>query len=227
MTDSSNSGSISRYMAKPLTTTASRFALVAIFSGALFVFILISLHLLQPEFDPTWRFISEYALGDYGWMMHLAFGLLAIAQISVAITIFPHIRTVSGYIGIVILGISAIGVIIAGIFVTDPISVGPDDATFSGSIHSIGAMLDYTPVAALLISLSLCRIDAWKPMKRVLLTSAVIAIVAMLVFVLLIPQDGQFGPEVLAGMFGRFLILADIAWLIIVGIHAAKLGATK
>lgn len=186
--------------------------------------LLSSLHLLEPEFDPTWRFISEYALGDFGWMMHLAFGLLALAQISVAITIFPHIRTVTGYIGLVILGISAIGVIIAGIFVTDPITVSPDDATFSGSMHSIGAMLDYTPVAALLISLSLSRLDVWRPMKRVLLTSAIIAIVAMLLFVLQIPQDGQFGPGVLAGMFGRFLILADIAWLTIVGIHATKLG---
>lgn len=207
--------------------TGSRFALASIIAGGLFVLLLSSLHLLEPEFDPTWRFISEYALGDFGWMMHLAFGLLALAQISVAITIFPHTRTVTGYIGLVILGISAIGVIIAGIFVTDPITVSPDDATFSGSMHSIGAMLDYTPVAALLISLSLSRLDVWRPMKRVLLTSAIIAIVAMLLFVLQIPQDGQFGPGVLAGMFGRFLILADIAWLTIVGIHATKLGASK
>ncbi|MFE9279480.1 DUF998 domain-containing protein [Paenibacillus glucanolyticus] len=211
-------------MVKSLTMTGSRFALASIIAGGLFVLLLSSLHLLEPEFDPTWRFISEYALGDFGWMMHLAFGLLALAQISVAITIFPHIRTVTGYIGLVILGISAIGVIIAGIFVTDPITVSPDDATFSGSMHSIGAMLDYTPVAALLISLSLSRLDVWRPMKRVLLTSAIIAIVAMLLFVLQIPQDGQFGPGVLAGMFGRFLILADIAWLTIVGIHATKLG---
>lgn len=48
-------------------------------------------------------------------MMHLAFGLLALAQISVAITILPHIRTVTGYFGLVILGISALGVIIEGI----------------------------------------------------------------------------------------------------------------
>lgn len=214
-------------MVKSLTMTGSRFALASIIAGGLFVLLLSSLHLLQPEFDPTWRFISEYALGDFGWMMHLAFGLLALAQISVAITIFPHIRTVTGYIGLVILGISAIGVIIAGIFVTDPITVSPDDATFSGSMHSIGAMLDYTPVAALLISLSLSRLDVWRPMKRVLLTSSIIAIVAMLLFVLQIPQDGQFGPGVLAGMFGRFLILANIAWLTIVGIHATKLGASK
>ncbi|MFF2890077.1 DUF998 domain-containing protein [Paenibacillus sp. NPDC057967] len=214
-------------VAKPLTVTASRFALVSIFSGALFILLLSILHLLQPEFDPTWRFISEYALGNFGWMMHVAFGLLAVAQISVAITIFPHIRTVTGYIGLVILGISAIGVIIAGIFVTDPISMSPDDATFNGRMHSIGAMLDYTPVAALLISLSLSRLDAWRPIKNRLLTSAVISIIAMLVFILQIPQDGQFGPEVLAGLFGRILILADIAWLIIVGIHAAKLGASN
>lgn len=214
-------------IAKPLTVTASRFALVSILSGVLFILLLSVLHLLQPEFDPTWRFISEYALGNFGWMMHLAFGLLAIAQISVAITILPHIRSVSGYIGLVILGISAIGVIIAGIFVTDPISISPEDATFSGSMHSIGAMLDYTPIAALLISLSLCRLDAWRPMKRVLLTSSVIAIVAMLVFVLQIPQDGQFGPGVLAGLFGRFLILADVAWLVIVGFHAVKQGVSK
>lgn len=214
-------------IAKPLTVTASRFALVSILSGVLFILLLSILHLLQPEFDPTWRFISEYALGNFGWMMHLAFGLLAIAQVSVAITILPHIRSVSGYIGLVILGISAIGVIIAGIFVTDPISISPEDTTFSGSMHSIGAMLDYTPIAALLITFSLCRFDAWRPMKKVLLTSSVVAIIAMLVFVLQIPQDGQFGPGVLAGLFGRFLILADIAWLIIVGSHAVKLGAAK
>ncbi|MNJ71116.1 hypothetical protein D3C77_676220 [compost metagenome] len=54
---------------------------------------------------------------------------------------------------------------------------------------------------------------------------ALIEIAAMLVFVLQIPQDGQLGPDVLAGLFGRFLILADIAWLVIVGIHAKKLGS--
>lgn len=58
-------------MAKPFTKTGSRLAFALIMAGALFVFLLSSLHMLQPEFDPTWRFISEYALGGYGWMMHL------------------------------------------------------------------------------------------------------------------------------------------------------------
>ncbi|MFC9774230.1 DUF998 domain-containing protein [Paenibacillus chitinolyticus] len=208
---------------KPVTVTASRFALVSVFSGTLFILVLCSLHLLEPEFDPTWRFISEYALGGFGWMMRLAFGLLAAVQICVAVAIYPQIRTVAGYIGLVILGISAIGVLIAAIFITDPISISPDDATFSGRMHSIGAMLDYTPVAALLLSISLTRDNTWRPIRNRLFVSAGIALAAMVVFILQIPQDGQFGPEVLAGLFGRVLIIADLLWLLIVGVHAAKL----
>jgi len=213
-------------VARPITVTTSRFALISVFSGTLFILLLSSLHILEPEYDPTWRFISEYALGSFGWMMHLSFGMLAVAQISVAVTTFSQIRTITGYIGLVILGISAIGVIIAGIFVTDPISVGSDDATFSGRMHSIGAMLDYTPLATLLISLSLTRVDAWRPIKSLLILSSVIAIVAMLLFLLQIPQDGQFGPDVLAGLFGRILIAAEIVWLLIIGIHATKLASS-
>ncbi|MFF2154880.1 DUF998 domain-containing protein [Paenibacillus chitinolyticus] len=223
MTDLQTLVAKSPVTAKPVTVTASRFALLSVFSGTLFILVLCSLHLLEPEFDPTWRFISEYALGGFGWMMQLAFGLLAAVQICVAVAIYPQIRTVTGYIGLVILGISAIGVLIAAIFITDPISISPDDATFSGKMHSIGAMLDYTPVAALLLSISLTRDNTWRPVRNRLFASAGVALAAMIVFILQIPQDGQFGPEVLAGLFGRVLIIADLLWLLIVGVHAVKL----
>jgi hypothetical protein len=35
--------------------------------------LLLGMHVLKPEIAPSWRFISEYALGDFGWLMHLAF----------------------------------------------------------------------------------------------------------------------------------------------------------
>ena len=31
-----------------------------------FVLLLAALHVIKPEIDPSWRFISEYALGDHG-----------------------------------------------------------------------------------------------------------------------------------------------------------------
>jgi len=48
-------------------------ARLAILLACSFEGILILLHFLEPEFDPTWRMISEYEIGRYGWMMRLAF----------------------------------------------------------------------------------------------------------------------------------------------------------
>ena len=73
----------------PLAVTAAR---LSIGSAILFVLLLGSLHLLEPEFDPTWRFISEYALGQYGWMMHVAFLALATSLASAAIAISSQVR---------------------------------------------------------------------------------------------------------------------------------------
>ena len=44
-----------------------------------------SLHILSPEFDPTWRVVSEYALGKFGWALAIlflswAFGSWALAM---------------------------------------------------------------------------------------------------------------------------------------------------
>jgi hypothetical protein len=210
-------------IAKPITAIASNAARLSVFSGVFFVFILGSLHLLEPEFDPTWRFISEYALGSFGWMMHLAFGLLATSLLSAGVAIFSQIRTVLGYIGLAILGLSAFGYMIAAIFVTDPISVNADAATFSGKMHVIGATLDYTPIAALLISLALARNEAWRPIRGRLLVTSCITLVIMVLFMLQIPHDGQFTPEVLAGLFGRLLIVSYLGWLLSVGFHSLKL----
>ncbi|WP_145022836.1 DUF998 domain-containing protein [Paenibacillus sp. Y412MC10] len=205
---------------KPISASAAR---LSISSGVVFVIILGSLHLLEPEFDPTWRFISEYALGNFGWLMHLAFGLLAVSLISAGIVIHSQARNIAGYIGLVILGLSAIGILIAAIFVTDPLSVSPDDATFSGKMHSIGATLDYTPVAALLISFALARNEAWRTIRVRLFVTAGITFIIMVLFILQIPHDGKFGPGVLAGLYGRILIVSYLGWVLIVGTHALKL----
>lgn len=213
-----------RFISKPLSPIAVNAALLSVVLGILFVLLLGSLHLLEPEFDPTWRFISEYALGDFGWMMHLAFGVLAACLISAGAAIFSQIRTIVGFIGLAILGISAVGMFIAAIFVTDPMTASPDEVTFNGKMHVIGATLDYTPVAALLLSFALVRNQAWRPIRKRLFITAGITLIAMAAFMFQIPHDGQFGPEVLAGLFGRLLIVSYLGWLLTVGMHALKLN---
>jgi len=208
---------------KPVSTVQTLAARLSITSGVLFVLLLLSLHVLEPEFDPTWRFISEYALGTFGWMMHLAFFLLATSLLSAGVALFSYVRSVVGYIGLVILGIGAIGIVIAAISTTDPIATPAESMTFSGNMHVFGASLDYTPVAALLLSFVLARNPAWRPIRPWLFLTTGITLVAMIAFMLMLPHDGKFGPGVLAGLFGRFLVVSYLGWLLTVGFHTLKL----
>src|SRR5690349_21149676 len=47
-------------------------------SGSIAVaMIILALHAIRPEYQPSWRFISEYAIGPGGWIMQAAFLLWA------------------------------------------------------------------------------------------------------------------------------------------------------
>ena len=217
-------------MTKPMSTGQTLAARLSIASGVLFVLLLASLHMLEPEFDPTWRFVSEYALGPFGWMMHLAFFLLATSLASTAVALFSYVRSSEGkisrsvgYIGLAILGIAAIGILIAAIFRTDPMTTPQAAMTLSGNMHVFGASLDYTPVAALVLSCVLSRQPAWRPIRWWLFLSAGVMLLAMVAFVLMLPHDGKFGPGVLAGLFGRFLLVSYLGWLLTIGFHILKL----
>ncbi len=61
----------------------SIFAAYALGASALTIGLVVLLHVLEPEFDPSWRMPSEYALGRYGMVMRVAFIAAGTAVISV------------------------------------------------------------------------------------------------------------------------------------------------
>lgn len=209
--------------ASPISTVAANAAQLSIASGVLFVLLLGSLHVLEPEFNPTWRFVSEYALGAFGWMMRLAFLALGASLASAGVAILSQVRTIAGYVGLVGLGIAAVGFLIAAIFTTDPATTSREAATFRGKMHVFGASLDYTPITALLITFSLARNEAWRPVRKWLFITAGITLVALTAFMVTLPYDGKIGPHVRAGLFGRFLLVSYLGWLMTVSAHAIRL----
>lgn len=48
-------------------------AWLAILATSAAILLLAALHVLSPEFSPSWRVISEYAFGHYGWVLSLMF----------------------------------------------------------------------------------------------------------------------------------------------------------
>ena len=61
------------------------FTVSALTGIGLFVVIVLLLHFVEPEFDPSRRFVSEYALGDQGYLMNLAFFMFSAGNGTLAI----------------------------------------------------------------------------------------------------------------------------------------------
>ena len=65
---------------------------VAITAACAVLLLLGSLHLLSPEFDPSWRVVSEYANGRYAWVLSLMFAVWAISSWALAVALWPHVK---------------------------------------------------------------------------------------------------------------------------------------
>jgi len=220
--------------AKPVTAKSRAAAGLSFAAAATFVVLLADLHFLKPELDPSWRMVSEYEIGRYGWMMALAFLSLAFSCVALLVAVRSQVRTTGGRIGLALLLVSASGMTIAAIFSSDPITASQSELTTHGYLHGLGTLLGIPgfPVAATLISRSLARNPAWSSARRSFLWTAALTWIGLLVFILsvavMLPQSGgQFGPDVLIGWPNRLLVLAYSAWLIVVAWQAIRLSRQR
>ena len=215
---------------EPVTAISRSAALLALAGAATFAVLLAALHFLKPGLDPSWHFISEYAIGRHGWVMVLAFLSLALGYVGLFVAIRSQLRTIVGKIGLVLLLVSALGLVIAAVFTTDPISVSEKAVTTEGTLHNLGGTLGIAmPFAAALIGWKLAPNPAWSSAKRPLLWATGLALVAFMVSfvslgVMVSQSGGEFGPNVLVGWPIRFEVLAYSAWLMVVAWQALRLS---
>jgi hypothetical protein len=193
---------------------------------------LVLLHILSPEFAPSWRMVSEYANGEFSWVLSLMFIFWALSSWALAFTLWTQVKTSTGRIGVYFLIVSGIGEAMAAAF------------DINHSLHGLASFLGIgsLPIAALLISTSLVRTEGWSAAKKPLLWSAHLTWISVVLmgatFALLISTFMQSGAEMptdstavttlpdgviaLVGWANRFLILAFCAWVTITAWFATK-----
>jgi Protein of unknown function (DUF998) len=135
-----NDGIIQRIAARSsLGLSVAFFALLAV------------LHVLEPEFN-SGHLISEYELGDYGFMMSLAFCLLGASAFLVALSLGPRLHTRGGRIGWWGLLVISAAFFISGIF-------PPVQTLVIGYLHGMSAVVVIfgSPIAFTFIDRSLAR----------------------------------------------------------------------
>ena len=97
--------------------TAATFRTVVFMCAAYYMLAGIALHVLEPEYDPRFQFMSDYAWGSYGWLMTTTFFVLGLAVLTVAIGIRDaHQSSRSARTGSALLVVGAVFVCLAGAF---------------------------------------------------------------------------------------------------------------
>ncbi len=203
---------------RPVTAISQTAARLSFAAAAMSLVLLAALHVLSPELDPSWRMVSEYALGDYGWVLALMFLTWALSCVALFFAVKSQVQTVGGRIGLGFLLAAAVGMSMAAVF-----DVRHD-------LHGLAALIGIPslPIAAMLISVTLVRNQAWSSARRSLLWTANLTWISLVlmnaaVFIGLSQSGGEFGPDVLAGWPNRFLVVAYCAWLIAVARSADQL----
>lgn len=200
---------------------------LVIASSAISLFCLLLLHFFSPEFEPNWRMVSEYALGNHRWLVSLFFIFWGLSSITLAFSLWNQVSSKASKVGVILLFISGIGASLAALFdVSQP--TGHGIAGFLG--------IPTVPVATLLISYHLSKKQEWftfsKTMKYIAhgtWISLLLMVITMVIMMTGFQNAGiEMGPDspppshvpdgvvAIVGYVNRILILIDIFWLIYV-----------
>jgi hypothetical protein len=222
---------------KPMTRISLPAARLAIATAVTALLLLASLHILSPEFDPAWRMVSEYAYGHFGWMLSLMFLAWGISAWALTAAIWSQVPNKAGKIGLWLLIIAGLGEAMASVF-----DINHDTGhTIAGILGIVGF-----PIAALLLSVSLGRLQAWHEAKKPLLWIANLSWISIVLLaatlVLMTVQfmhvnGGQLpshapaslppGVVGLDGWADRLFVLSNCLWIVMVAWQAIKLQSQK
>ena len=198
---------------------------LVILCSVLSLLCLLTLHFVSPEFKPSWRMISEYALGKYKWLITAFFYLWGIASIILSTLLWSEVSSTWGKIGVILVLISGIGAFMGGLF------------DLKHKNHGLSFMLGTPtlPIGALIICYHLMSMDKWQNYEKPIFYSThslwisfILMALSMVVLMSGYKKTGlPMGPGVeppkalpkgvigVNGYFNRLLVLCYILWLVV------------
>lgn len=207
----------SRLEARVHLAAVATIALVAI---SYFTAIIIVLHFVRSSLDPMERPTSEYAVGPHGYLMTTAFLAVSLASFMLVIGLSRGIAPpAQSRIGLGLLGLLAIGVLVAMIFPIDPEGAA---RTTSGTIHRINGPLAFLSLSsgAVLVSRRLKEDERWQPAHR----WALILSVGMLTLWILTPLAIILDTGIV-GLVQRALLITFVAWFVLMATRLRKISS--
>lgn len=223
-------------MATPVYNRRQALAYSAIGLTTTSLLLLAALHALSPEFDPSFRMVSEYARGHYDWVLSLMFLTGGLNAWALAAALWPQITSQRGKIGLWFLLLAGLGSVMASVLdITH--DVGHSIAGFLG----VGCM----PIAALLITGNIRRTSKETAKIKLLRWLAHLTWISIILLVMsMIIMTTQFAhiygklpeqaptalPQGVLGLVGwadRLILLAAYAWVVATAWWASQVSPSS
>ena len=193
---------------------------IALTGAAAFSIFLILLHFIKPENDPSWRMISEYQIGRWGWVMQLAFFCWSLGVFGLVAALWQHIPVVTD----TLLAVIAASILGAGIFVTNPITTPNESQDRASKLHTLFGTITIigTPFIVTDIDWSLNGNALVTSIQPYLLWLTLMVWLGFLTFASAMAYFGgkkvPLGPQAKIGWPNRFMVFTYVAWLIIIAL---------
>lgn len=204
-------------------------AIISLIGLVYFVVIIITMHILRPDYNPRSRYISEYAVGKYGQIAASSFVIygLVILGIYLCLQSILPVKSKSN-IGLTLMAIWGVAVVITGFFNVD---LKDSKMSLHGTVHSIASDIGLASSAIGLLCLSF-EFSLNEYTSSIAFLTQMFAIVASVLVVLLFL--GLLGdillkynrmhniPSILlllhnqTGLTERLLVGISVVWLVII-----------
>lgn len=184
-------------------------ATIALVGVGTFVVGVLLLHLLKRDLNPAEHFISEYALGSYGWIQTIDFLAAGVGTIALALTLNRAVNN-PGRIAPILIGLWGVSVLLVAFVPID----GPEPITTRGQAHEMISAIGFVLlISGMFVIARKFRSDAaWSALRRPTIAWAVTALVTFFLMM------------ILGGIGQRIFVAVCFSWMLAMAYHARNLA---
>lgn len=200
-----------------------------VIGGPLFVATFLVEDATHANYDPLRHPVSSLALSDSGWVQGANFIVTGLLTLAFAAGLWRALQPGKGStLGPLLVGVWAVGLLGAGVFVTDPVSGYPPGApdrlsgySWHGALHDLFSGPAFVALAAACFVFG--RRCAGRGERGWAVYSAISGLVFVIAFVLASAGFGQAAGLVdLAGLLQRVAVAVGFGWLTLLAVHLLR-----
>lgn len=191
-------------------------AIISFCGFLLFVIIVFALHFLRPDKNLFSCFVSEYAVGNYSWLMTIAFYDLTIASTLLLSELMIKVK--SSKTSKITLSFFCSGILLGGIYPTD---LPGNEPSKGGLIHGLSALIALLNIGISIITWGI-SFKKDHVLKKLAIPSFIWGTISLMLLIIFISSPIGF-----RGLTQRLLLTCDISWLLLVSMKLYQFNNKK